>query len=115
MSKIDDIFSKQKELQSRLGLAVGSENIVQWYNSLTAAVLEIGEALSEDTRWKLLVNANTKQPKINRENVIEETADVFIYLINSCIFYNISVNELLNKIVDKQNRNIVRLLRIENC
>lgn len=112
MSKIDDIFLKQKELQSHLGLAVGSENIVQWYNSLTAAVLEIGEALSEDTRWKLLINANTKQPKVNRENVIEETADVFIYLINSCIFYNISAKELLNKIVEKQDKNIKRLLHV---
>ena len=46
------------------------------------------------------------------ENVIEETADVFIYLINSCIFYNISAKELLNKIVEKQDKNIKRLLHV---
>lgn len=110
MSKIDEIFAKQKDLQSRLGLGIGTENVVQWYNALTAAVLEIGEALSEDTRWKILLNANTKPPKVNRNNVVEETADVFIYLINACIFYNISAKELLNKIVEKQDKNIARLL-----
>lgn len=112
MSSLNEIFSKQKELQSKLGLAVGSENIVQWYNALTAAVLEIGETLSEDTRWKILLNANTKPPKVNRENVLEETADVFIYLFNACIFYNISPKELLNEITKKQNKNIERLLHV---
>ena len=41
------IFEKQKELESSLGLGVGEENISQWYNSLTAATLEIGEALAQ--------------------------------------------------------------------
>lgn len=106
------IFKKQKELESSLGLGVGEENISQWYNSLTAATLEIGEALAEDTRWKIIINGNTKKPVINRNNVIEETADVFIYLINSCIFYNISLNELMNAISEKQEKNIRRLQHV---
>ena len=112
MTKLEEIFAKQKDLQANLGLGVGTENIVQWYNALSAAVLEIGEALSEDTRWKVLINANTKPPKTNRDNVVEEMSDIFIYLINACIFYNISSKELLNKIQDKQNRNIARLLNV---
>ena len=106
------IFEKQKELESSLGLGVGEENISQWYNSLTAAILEIGEALAEDTRWKIIINGNTKKPVINRNNVIEETADAFIYLINSCIFYNISLNELMNAISEKQEKNIRRLQHV---
>lgn len=106
------IFEKQKELESSIGLGVGSENISQWYNALTAAILEIGEALAEDTRWKIIINGNTKKPVINRNNVIEETADVFIYLINSCIFYNISLNELMNAISEKQEKNIRRLQHV---
>lgn len=112
MSKLDVIFDNQKRLQQNLGLGVGSENIVQWYNALTAAVIEIGEALGEDTRWKQLINANTKTPKVNREKVIEETADIFIYLINASIFYNISVKELLKTIEEKQTQNIGRLLHV---
>lgn len=111
-TSLKEIFKHQKELQSKLGLAVGTENIEQWYNAMTAAILEIGEALAEDTRWKIIINANRKTPIINRDNVIEETADVFIYLINACIFYNISYTELLNKIAEKQTSNIMRLLNV---
>ena len=111
MKSINEIFKVQKDLQNSIGLGVGKENIVQWYNSLTAATLEIGEALSEDTRWKVLINGNTKEPKVNRENVIEETADIFIYLINACIFYDISVKELINAIDIKQDKNLRRLTK----
>ena len=109
--KLHDIFDKQEELQRSLGLSIGSENIIQWYNSMTAAILEIGESLAEDTRWKKLINNNNKQPKINRDSVIEEMADTFIYLINACIFYNISVDVLINAIETKQDKNIRRLLK----
>lgn len=111
-TKLQTIFRVQSQLQQHLGLAVGSENIIQWYNSLTAAVLEIGETLQEDTRWKLLINANRKTPYVNRDNVIEETADVFIYLINACIFYNITADELLDAMSNKQEKNVRRLVNV---
>lgn len=111
-NKLQTIFKVQSKLQQDLGHAVGSENIIQWYNSLTAAVLEIGETLQEDTRWKLLINANRKAPHIDRDNVVEETADTFIYLINACIFYNITTDELLAAISCKQEKNIRRLLNV---
>lgn len=111
MIDLKDIFEKQYELQSSIGLGVGKENVTQWYNAMTAAILEIGEALAEDTRWKMLINGNTKKPVVNRDNVIEETADVFIYLINACIFYNISIDELILAISQKQNKNIRRLTK----
>ena len=111
MTDLKEIYRKQLDLQSNLGLGAGSENVVQWYNAMTAAMLEIGEALAEDTRWKALLNGNNKKPIVNRENVIEETADVMIYLLNACIFYNISVEELLNAISLKQEKNIRRLTK----
>ncbi len=105
-----EIFNKQKQLQEKLGLGVGGENITQWYNSLTGAILEIGEALAEDTRWKRNFGSN-KVPKVNKSNVIEETADAVIYIINACIFYGISCEELMNAIRLKQSKNIARLTR----
>lgn len=108
---LKEIFNNQAKLQNTIGLGVGNENVTQWYNALTAAILEIGEALAEDTRWKVLINGNTKKPVVNRDNVVEETADAVIYLINACIFYNISVEELLDIISEKQERNIRRLTR----
>lgn len=110
MTNLQQIFDVQASLQSQLGLGIGKENVIQWYNALTAAVLEIGEALGEDNRWKALLNGNNKKRKVNREAVIEEMADVFIYLVNACIFYNISSEKLLEAIQVKQGRNVRRLL-----
>jgi NTP pyrophosphatase (non-canonical NTP hydrolase) len=108
---LNEIFDTQSKLQAHLGLGAGTENVIQWYNAMTAAILEIGEALAEDTRWKALLNGNNKKAVVNRNNVVEETADVFIYLLNACIFYNISIDELLTAIVEKQQRNIRRLTK----
>lgn len=105
------IFEKQAQLQNNIGLGIGQENVIQWYNAMTAAILEIGEALAEDTRWKVLLNGNIKKPITNRNNVIEEMADVFIYMINACIFYNINATTLLCTINDKQEKNIRRLTK----
>lgn len=110
MTTLTEVFDKQENLQSSLGLGVGSENIIQWYNAMTAMVLEVGEALQEDTRWKKLINGNNKQLNVSRENVVEEMADVFIYFVNACLFYNISAEELLTNTEEKQNKNIRRLL-----
>lgn len=109
---LKSIFKKQYDLEASIGVGVGTENIAQWYGALTAAILEIGEALAEDTRWKRIINCNTKKPIINRDNVIEETADAFIYLINSCIFYNVDANEILKAISEKQDKNIRRLQNV---
>lgn len=110
MTKFEELYLKQKDLQSKLMLDTCNQNIPQWYASLTLAMIEIGEALAEDTRWKRIINNNTKEPKINRENVVEETADVCIYILNACIFYGIKPEELVKAIENKQNKNIARLL-----
>lgn len=108
------IFDKQKEIQQKLGLGVGSENIKEWYGALTAASIEIGETLNEDTRWKRLINGNMKISNVNRNKVIEETGDILLYLCNACIFYNISYNELLNIVKEKQTKNYERLINLRS-
>lgn len=110
MKNIFDIFDDQLKLQKGLGIDTDKQNILQWYNSLTAAIIEISEALAEDTRWKAFMGSN-KLPHISRTNVIEETADTLLYLMNSCVFYGISFAELLEVVADKQERNIKRLLK----
>lgn len=110
MENLDVIYIRQQGLQDALGLDTSTTNVAQWYGAMTNAIIEIGEALAEDTRWKKIINNNNKIPHVNRDNVVEETADVFIYLLNACIFYGIDVTELLNAVENKQNKNIARLL-----
>lgn len=110
MDELREIFLKQETLQTQLGLDTTDVNIQQWYAAMTSAIIEIGEALAEDTRWKKIINNNNKTPVISRDNVIEETADVFIYLLNACIFYNISIDTLIETVKCKQRKNISRLL-----
>lgn len=110
MEKLDELYMKQLGLQDALGLDTSTTNVAQWYGAMTNAMIEIGEALAEDTRWKKIINNNNKLPHVDRNNVVEEMADVFIYLLNACIFYGISTIELLEAAENKQNKNIVRLL-----
>lgn len=110
---MNELYEKQKEIQAEMGIGVGTENIIQWYNALSAVSVEIGEALSEDTRWKRLVNGNVKKAYINREGVIGEIADIYLYLFNACIFYGISYETLVDAICTKQNKNRKRLLQVK--
>lgn len=104
------VFEVQKNLQTNLGLDTSKQNIVQWYNALTACMIEIGEALQSDTSWKNVINGSNKVPVISRENVIEETADAFIYLVNACVFYGISYEQFTKAVKSKQYKNVQRLL-----
>lgn len=110
---MNELYEKQKEIQVGMGIGVGTENVIQWYNALSAASIEIGETLSEDTRWKRLVNGNIKKAYVNREGVIEEMADIYLYLFNACIFYGISYQTLVDAIRTKQDKNRKRLLQLK--
>lgn len=110
MSKLEEIYTRQQGLQDALGHDTVNTNIPQWYGSLTNAMIEIGEALAEDTRWKKIVNNNNKPPVIHRNKAVEEMADVLIYMINALIFYGVKPDEILAVIEAKQDKNCARLL-----
>jgi len=57
---------------------------------------EIGELLDADKRWK-----NFRNGKYDKDSKLEEIADCFIVLVNICLFSDVSLYELINKVIDK--------------
>jgi NTP pyrophosphatase (non-canonical NTP hydrolase) len=106
---IENIWDKQVALQQHLNKSTDLIDTVKFYNSCTAATVEIGELLQSDTTWKLKITGSTKKPVVDTENVKKEFADVFLYLLNAAIYYGLDICDLTKKITDVQNENFKRL------
>ena len=103
---LNTIFHTQEKLQKSLHKDIPS--VVNMYNSATAMVVEVGEMLQEDTRWKRYVTGSMKTPKFNFEAFKEELADVFIYFMNICIYSGVDCNMLKEEVANKLAINIKR-------
>lgn len=107
-------LAKQRELQKNIKGKDNDFDIinpVDMYNSATAMIVEVGEALQEDTRWKPAVTCSKKIPYYHRENFKEEVADVFIFFMNILIYAGISFDEFTDEVDNKMNKNLQRLWR----
>lgn len=69
-------------------------------------ISEIGEVLATDKRWKNYRN-DTSEEMLNHKK--EELADCFIVLINLCLFSGLSAKDLVGAIIEKQNKNYIRI------
>lgn len=78
-------------------------NLINKYGDkqLVVAVEELSELQKEICK--------SLRGKDNKKNLIEEMADVYIMLDQLKIYYNISDDELNNKIIDKNERTIERM------
>ena len=100
-----DAFLKQVNLQERVkGVLVDGElpDPVDMYGAATGMMIEIGEMLQCDTRWKKYVTGSLKEPVVNLEQFKEELADVFIYLLNTAIYAGISIDDFEHAVNKKQ-------------
>lgn len=109
---MNSIFEKQKELQLKLYNLTDEqlEDVAKMYYSATAMMVEIGELLQSDTRWKKVVTGSPRPTKFNKEEFLEEYADVMLYLLNVAIFNGLSYDDIINSITRKQEKNFMRLL-----
>jgi len=105
-----ELFESQKlfqqEVMSRRDQSVDlPRDDVAWFNyHITAMTEELGELLKADKRWKTHRNA-----AYDRNNKVEELADVFITAINIAMFSGIADEEMFKAIVDKINENGIKL------
>ena len=110
MDWFDAIYKKQMEFQKFL---LNKENIepnpVTMYHSATAAMVEIGEMLQEDTRWKNAMGS-VRPATYNPDEFKKEFADVFIFLLNVLMYSGISSEEIKNVIKTKIDINWSRKL-----
>lgn len=101
------LYTIQKEFQQTLGFTnVPCDSAQLMSESLLGLIGEVGEVLQADQRWK----KNGRNVKYDRENKVEEIADCFIYLLNACIYSDISSFEISNAIEKNVFKNVERYL-----
>lgn len=100
------IFEMQKQFQERVVGGVPDESI-EWFSyHIQAMVEELGEVLKADKRWKTFRNS-----AYDKQNKLEEMADVFITAINLALFSGFDSKLILEKIKSKIQENNCRLDR----
>lgn len=105
---IEEVFGQQKVFQKLLGNTF--PDVTGMYNMATAAMVEIGEMLQCDKRWKHTVLHNDSRPApYYPAQFKNELADAILYLINVAIYSGIDAEEFKQSIKDKINTNIRRL------
>lgn len=77
----------------------------KWYSyHMLAMMEELGEVLKADKRWKTHRNKT-----YNPDEKLEEIADIFITLMNICIFSDVPSHKLIQAVTNKINENNEKL------
>lgn len=105
-SPLESLFIYQEEFQKMLGYnECPSDNPELMKHHILGLVGEIGEVLQADQRWK----DNGRNLHYDKEEKLMEISDCLIYLINICMYSNISASDLYISTVNKIDKNIKRL------
>lgn len=86
------------------GVTCPGDNLHQFSYHIQAMVEELGEVMKADKRWK--THRNTRYEK---DEKLDEIADVFITAINISIHSGFTAEEIENAISRKINENYERL------
>lgn len=104
---IDKIIDKQRTLQIAFGFPIDTDDLRTKANLLYAysvgAMKEIGETMDEFS-WKPWAS----DVFINREQVISEVADTFLFLANMLATVSCEDKEFSNAVLAKQKKNEAR-------
>lgn len=102
---ISTLYAKQVEFQKLLGnLNIPVDDPHEMAHHLLGLVTEIGEVSQADKRWK----KNNRNKHYDYEEKLSEVADCFIFLLNVCIYSDISPFMIMNAIDSKIDKNIDR-------
>lgn len=106
-----ELFSKQVEFQQNLLKKKTGEDVVlpidsvDWFSyHMQAMMEELGEVLKADKRWKTHRNS-----RYEKEEKLDELADVFITAINLCIYSDFDYDDISDAIRKKIEENGNRL------
>lgn len=114
MEKIGDlqkIYDKQKAYQEMILADKGQQlpipcDSVDWFKYHMLAIQEeLGEVLKADKRWK-----THRNERFVKEEKAEEIADVFITLLNVCMFSGMSCEEIAKSVSRKIDVNVANFV-----
>lgn len=98
--RLEEMFMKQIEFQKSLGNKF-DQNFIS--TQTLAAMVELGEFIQE-TPWKTW----KQNQKLNREKAIEELVDVWHFIINLSLAFDLSAEELYMAFMSKNKKNFKR-------
>jgi NTP pyrophosphatase (non-canonical NTP hydrolase) len=100
-----DTFYEQYNLQKKIKKVEEPNdliNVVDMYGAATGMIIEIGEMLQTDTRWKKYITGSKKKAVIDNDKFLEELSDVYIYLMNVLIYQGVTLDEFKRAVRKKQ-------------
>lgn len=103
-SLFEVLFEKQAEFQERVAGVYPGDSPAHFEYHIAAMVEELGEVLKADKRWKTHRNAAF----IPAEK-LDELADVFITVMNLCLWSGFDYDDLLDAVSKKIQQNFRRL------
>lgn len=101
---LSELFQKQLEFQQLIkqdkfeGYVDDPEEMSK---SILGLICEAGEVLQADQRWK----SNGRNTYFDRDEKIVEIADCFIFLLNVCIYSDVTAFDIANAVDEKININ----------
>lgn len=106
-SKLQELYDKQvgfqKSIPGNQGEKIPGDSVFWFKYHMLAMMEELGEVLMADKRWK------THRKKYNKDEKLDELADVFITFLNLLIFSDIDISTILNVTFEKIDKNIARI------
>lgn len=110
MNEFKTLYDLQVEFQKLIGNTdIPKDDPQMLAHHLLGLVTEVGEVAQADKRWKL----NKRNNHYDREEKIEEIADVMIFILNILIYSGISPDEALISVENKIKKNIKRYVHPE--
>jgi NTP pyrophosphatase (non-canonical NTP hydrolase) len=102
---LEYLYYQQKKFQEHIngGVPIPSDQINLYQYHMLALLEEVGELLKSDKRWKTLRNSH-----YNKEEKLDEIADVFITLLNVAMYSDVDANQLAVAIQTKIQKNMNR-------
>ena len=99
---LTSIYHKQVEFQKMLGnLDIPKDDPNEMAHHLLGLVTEVGEVSQADKRWK----KNKRNKHYDFQEKLDEIADCFIFLLNVCIYSDITPWQILEAINNKVDEN----------
>ena len=104
-NNIYNIYSKQIQFQKLLGnKEIPIDDPELFAHHILSLIVEVGEIAQSDKRWK----KNGRNRTYDKVNKLEELSDIFIFVLNVCMFSNFTLDQLLSSVDKKIDINISR-------
>lgn len=106
---LKQIFEIQKDFQIKLfqekfGLdfnSLSEEDKIKWTKEFILCLAEESFEVLRELKWKTHKNENKE---INSENVLEESVDVFKYLLNIILLNGFTYEQFFEKFIEKSTK-----------